>query len=89
MTFDQCQRALTAVRRRQGTRFPLVRIDYAGQVYRGRLMRADSDPEHGSTHRSPDGYLVLQETGVEPRRPPVLLHIATLEPGSIAEIEAN
>ena len=45
---------LVSIRRKQGTRCPLVRVDYAGTVVRGRLARADSDPEYrrGRTPRT-------------------------------------
>lgn len=84
MTFDQCQEALTAIRRRQGTRYPTIRVDYGGAAYRGRLCRSDSDPEHRPRVKPPDGYLVLEDPR-EGRRPEILLRIATLEPGSIRD----
>lgn len=84
MTFEQCQRALTSIRRRQGTRCPIVRVDYGGSVYRGRLVRSDSDPEHRARCKSPDGYLVLEDPALG-RRPEVMLHIATLDPDAIRE----
>ncbi len=84
MTFDQCQNALTFIRRRQGTRCPMVRIDFGGSVYRGRLVRSDSDPEHRGKVKPPSGFLVLEDPDVG-RRPEIMLQIATLEPDAIAE----
>ena len=46
MTFEQCHANLMAIRRRQGTRCPAVKVAYNGTVYQGRLTRADSDPEY-------------------------------------------
>ena len=46
MTFDECHKALIEARRKQGTRCPIIRVDAGGSTYRGRLRRADSDPEH-------------------------------------------
>lgn len=59
MTFDECQEALTAIRREQKTRCPVVRVDAGGSIYRGRLRRADSDPENRSAALGPVGILVL------------------------------
>ena len=38
MTFEECQRALVTIRRKQGTRYPRVRVDYGGTVFRGRCL---------------------------------------------------
>lgn len=88
MTFDQCHKVLTSIRRQQGTRCPILRVDYGGSAFRGRLVRSDSDPEHRARAKSPDGYLVLQELSAG-RRPEVMLHIATLEPDSIRESDTR
>jgi hypothetical protein len=61
MTFDECHQTLVQIRRRQGTRFPRLRIDCGGQVFRGRLARADSDPEHRLSPVSASGALVLED----------------------------
>ena len=61
MTFDECHDRLVQIRRRQGTRFPKIRIDCGGQVFKGRLARSDSDPEHRSSPLSPQGALVLED----------------------------
>lgn len=61
MTFDECHESLVRIRRRQGTRFPRIRIDCGGEVLRGRLARADSDPEHRLSPTSPQGALVLED----------------------------
>jgi hypothetical protein len=61
MTFDECQDALTAIRRQQKTRFPVVRVDAGGSIYRGRLRRADSDPENRAAALVPAGTLVLKD----------------------------
>lgn len=88
MTFDECQRALVPIRRRQGTRFPTIRIDYGGAVYHGRLARADSDPEHRQAARTPYGVLVLEAPGLA-RGPQTVLQIANLESHAIRDAESN
>lgn len=64
MTFDECHETLTKIRRGQGTRFPKVRIDCGGQVFKGRVARSDSDPEHRKSPLEPTGALVLEGLGV-------------------------
>jgi hypothetical protein len=86
MTFDQCQRALIAIRRKQGTRYPLVRVDYGGSIYRGRLARADSDPEFHSEEGSPFGVLVLEQLGLS-RRPETILQIADIPEDGLNPID--
>jgi hypothetical protein len=86
MTFEQCQQALIAIRRKQGTRYPLVRVDYAGTVYRGRLARADSDPEYRNTSDSPYGVLILEQLGLS-RGPETILQIANIPQDGLQPIE--
>jgi hypothetical protein len=86
MTFDQCQQALILIRRKQGTRYPLVRIDYGGAVYQGRLARADSDPEYRSASNSPYGVLVLEQLGLT-RGPETILQIADIPHGGLKPLE--
>jgi hypothetical protein len=59
MTQDECLRALTEVRRQQGTRCPVVRVDAGGSIFQGRLRRAGSDPEH-RTQPDSAGVLVIE-----------------------------
>jgi hypothetical protein len=77
MTFEQCQKALVTIRRRQGTRFPLIRVDCGDTVYQGRLSRADSDPEFHHDGSSPYGVLVLEQLGLG-RGPQTILQIASI-----------
>lgn len=84
MTFDQCHDTLVSIRRRQGTRYPLIRIDCGGTVYRGRLARADSDPEHRKRSNSPYGVLVLEGAGLT-RGPETILQIASIRDGAIQD----
>lgn len=86
MTVDQVHAHLQAIRRRQGTRYPLVRVDCGGTVYRGRLSRADSDPEHRRRADSPYGVLVLEGLGLG-RGPETLVQIATIPEGGIADLD--
>ena len=86
MTFDQCQNNLVAIRRRQGTRYPMVRVDCGGTVYRGRLARADSDPEHRKTAQSPFGVIVLEGMGLT-RGPETILQIASIHEDGIRDLD--
>ena len=86
MTVDQVHTHVQAIRRRQGTRFPLVRVDCGGAVYRGRLARADSDPEHRRRADSPYGILVLEGLGLG-RGPETIVQIATIPDGGIADLD--
>jgi len=64
MTFEQCQSALATISNKQGTDRPLVRVDFSGNVYRGRLSRSDSDPAYRQDNSSPFGVLVLEDPGL-------------------------
>jgi hypothetical protein len=77
MTFTECQSTLSAIRRKQGTRCPLIRVDYGGRIIQGRLTRADSDPENGHDASSPYGILVLEQLGLG-RGPQTILQIANI-----------
>ena len=85
MTFEQCQTVVVSIRREQGTRCPLVRVDFAGTVYRGRLSRSDSDPEfrRGS---SPFGVLVLETPGMT-KGPETILQIASIAADGLKSID--
>ncbi len=85
MTFEQCQTVLVSIRRRQGTRCPLVRVDYAGTTVRGRLARADSDPENRRGD-SPFGVLVLESLGLV-RGPETILQIANIPADGLHSID--
>jgi hypothetical protein len=85
MTFDQCHEHLMAIRRRQGTDRPLIRVDFAGAAYRGRLARSDSDQAH---RQSPFGVLVLESLGLA-RAPETILQIASIPPDGIRDIHEN
>ncbi len=86
MNFDQCHDQLVALRRKQKTRYPLVRIDCGGATYRGRLTRADSDPEYRELSPSPYGILILEGLGLT-RSPETILQIANIPSGGIKELE--
>jgi hypothetical protein len=87
MTFDQCQTNLLAIRRRQGTRCPVVKVAYNGMIYQGRLTRADSDPEFRRASESPYGVLVLENLGLG-RGPETILQIASIPEDGIADLSA-
>ena len=82
MTFDECQQDLVAIRRQQGTRYPLIRIDCGGSIYKGRLARTDSDPEHRCGAQDPFGIIVLEEP-TRGRSQETVLQIASIPKGSI------
>ena len=77
MTFEQCQAVLVSIRRKQGTRCPLVKVEYAGSVVQGRVARSDSDPENRRDGMSPYGLLVLEAPGLQ-RSPETILQIASI-----------
>lgn len=86
MTFEQCQSSLVSIRRKQGTRCPLVRVDYGGSVFQGRLARADSDPEFRREKTSPFGVLVLESLG-QTRTPETVLQIANIPDDGLRSID--
>jgi len=85
MTFQSCQSALVAIRREQGTRCPLLRVDFGGTVFKGRLKRADSDPENRHDSLSPYGLIVLEDLGLA-RGPETLLQIADIPEDGIKSL---
>ena len=85
MTFQSCQSALVEIRREQGTRSPLLRVDFGGAVFKGRLKRADSDPEHRRENPSPYGLIVLEDLGLV-RGPETLLQIADIPDDGIKSL---
>ncbi len=85
MTFEHCQTTLVAIRRKQGTRCPLVRVDCAGAVFQGRLARSDSDPEHRH-EGSPFGVLVLENLGLT-RGPETIVQIASIPDDGLRSID--
>jgi hypothetical protein len=87
MTFEKCHSTLASIRRRQGTRSPLVRVDYGGVVYQGRVARSDSDPENNHVDSKPYGLLVLDQPGLV-RAPEMVLQIASIPDGGLQSIEA-
>ena len=88
MTFEQCHQNLTAIRRKQGTKTPLIRVDYGGTAYHGRLGRADSDPERRRSNNSPYGVLILESVGLAPG-PETILQISSIPEGGIDELRTR
>jgi hypothetical protein len=86
MTVEECQTALVAIRRQQGTRCPLVRVVFGGAVFQGRLKRSDSDPEHRRGNDSPFGVLVLEGLGLA-RGPETILQIADIPDDGIRSLQ--
>lgn len=88
MTVDECRSTLAGIRKNQGTRCPLVRVDYAGTIIQGRVARADSDPEHRSETNSPYGVIVLENLGLS-RGPETILQIASIPVGGLKELSVS
>jgi hypothetical protein len=88
MTFEQCQSVLVTIRRKQGTRCPLVRVDCSGNVFRGRLAHSDSDPDAQKHHdtNSPFGVIVLENPGLA-RGPETILQIAEIPANGVQSLE--
>ncbi len=88
MTFDECRRQIESIRARQGTRKPLIRVDYGGSSYRGRLARSDSDAVARAAAASPYGVLVIEDPGLA-RAPQTILQIASIAPNAISDSNDN
>lgn len=86
MTFEQCQSVLVTIRRKQGTRCPLVKVEYAGSQFQGRVTRSDSDPENRRDSASPYGVLVLEAPGLQ-RTPETILQIASIPVNGLRSID--
>jgi hypothetical protein len=86
MTFEQCHTNLMAIRQRQGTSCPVVKVAYNGMVYQGRLARTDTDLEARWGSGSPFGVLVLENLGLA-RSPETILQIAGIPENGIADRE--
>ncbi|CAN5620861.1 hypothetical protein BH23PLA1_BH23PLA1_13770 [soil metagenome] len=87
MTFDECHDRLVSIRRKQGTRHPRVRIDCGEVVYRGRIARSDSDPEHRPAPLAPQGVLILEDLKVG-RAAQTIVAIDAIDADGIREIDA-
>jgi hypothetical protein len=88
MTFEECDKLLTEIRHKQGTAMPLIRVDYGGTAYHGRLARADSDLERREARSSPFGVLVLEPIGLAATAD-TILQIHSIPEDGIAEIHDN
>jgi hypothetical protein len=86
MTLEQCHSTLVSIRRKQGTRCPLIRVDYAGTVFRGRVARSDSDFESRRNAASAFGVLVLESLGLQ-RGPETILQIAGIPENGLQSID--
>lgn len=88
MTLDECHSQLLGIRRQQGTRHPRIRIDCGGSVLRGRLARADSDPEFRRQPVEPSAVLVLEDLKLG-RGHKVVVPIEQISPGGIAPLDPS
>ncbi len=66
MTFDECHSTLAGIRQRQGTRCPLVRVDYAGRVDPGSSGPRRQRPRVCAEARArfPYGVIILENLGL-------------------------
>ncbi len=88
MTFEECKHAIQAIRERQGTARPMIRVDFGGSTYRGRLARVDSDRARENTGNPPFGLLVLDDPGLG-RGPQTILQIDSIAPDAISDSSQN
>ncbi len=88
MTLDECRGVLAGIRRRQGTRWPVVRVDADGSVLRGRVIHADSDPDSGHDPLSPFGTITIAPLGLASANE-TILQIAALALGSISDHQVD
>src|SRR4051794_19107323 len=86
MTLDQCRGVLAGIRRRQGTRFPVVRVEADGMVHRGRIVHSDSDPDSDHDPGSPFGTITLSPLGLASSRE-VILQIASLSEDAMRDVQ--
>ena len=88
MTFEQCHTHLVALRRKQGTTCPVVRVAYNGVTYSGRVKRTDSDSETRRSAASPFGVIVLENLGLA-RGPETILQIASIPENGINDLQQS
>lgn len=88
MTLDQCRATLIAIRKRQGTQWPSLRVLCDGQIHRGRLVRSDTDGERPRDAGSPFGTLTLEPLGMA-YRPETILQIASIQEQGIQDLQAQ
>ncbi len=86
MTLDECHERLVSIRRQQGTRHPRVRIDCGDMVYRGRIARSDTDPEHRPAPLAPQGVLVLEDLK-KGRAAQTVIAIDAIDAGGIQTVD--
>jgi hypothetical protein len=84
MTYDQCQAVLDDIRRRQGTDRPFVRVNAAGNIVRGRVVRGLPGRRNP---RSPFGVLVVEPPGLTPG-PAAFVQIASIPDDGLSGIES-
>jgi hypothetical protein len=83
MTHEECHESLLAARRRQGTRFPRLRIDTGESIFQGRLRRAECDPEHRSQVPVHEARLVVVPDGAS-RDSEAIIPISRIPAGGIS-----
>ena len=87
MTFNECCAVLALIRAKQGTARPLLRVDCAGTIFRGRLARTDCEPGAPHDVRSPYGVLVLENLGLSRLPAETILQIADIPTEGLRPLE--
>jgi hypothetical protein len=85
MTYDQCQKVLDEIRRRQGTDRPLVRVIAGGSIVRGRVVRGLPGRRNP---KSPYGVLVVEPPSLTPG-PASFVQIANIPDDGLSGIERS
>ena len=87
MTAEQFETVLEEIRRRQGTRHPLVQVATADRTIRGRVGELAVDRSPRRPH-SPYGVVSIEQPGLVPG-PMILVQIAEIPEGGLRELPAR
>lgn len=87
MTAEQFETVLDEIRRRQGTRNPLVQVDTAGRTVRGRVGDLVVDRSSRRPH-SPFGIVSIEQPGLVPG-PQTLVQVADILDDGVREVPAR
>jgi len=88
MTAEQFETVLEEIRRRQGTRHPLVQLDLAGRTIRGRVREFVADRTTRRAPHSPYGIVAIEQPGLVPG-PSTLVQVAEIREGGVRELPSR
>ncbi|AMV38918.1 hypothetical protein [Planctomyces sp. SH-PL62] len=88
MTAEQFETVLEAIRRRQGTRHPLVQIATADQTIRGRVGNFIADRSPRRSTNSPYGIVSIEPPGLVPG-PLKLVQVVEILDDGVGELPAR